>query len=100
MELNKMHICEQISQRNNKILDEDIKYREGLSKAATLYYKSEFNAQRNKRINERVGRNANAHTYKTPKNIPNCDESKMLDLLNSLTPEQLKLLTQYSTENK
>lgn len=95
-----MQLCEQISQRNNKILDEDIKYREGLSKAATLYYKSEFNVQRNKRINERVGRNANAHTYKIPKNIPKSDESKMLDLLNSLTPEQLKLLTQYSTENK
>ncbi|CEL82311.1 hypothetical protein BN1222_03573 [Klebsiella quasipneumoniae] len=41
----------EIEARNNKALDDDIKYREGLSKAASLYYKGEFNTELNKYIN-------------------------------------------------
>lgn len=33
-----MNLAEQIAQRNNKALDDDIKRRTGLSKAATIYY--------------------------------------------------------------
>ncbi|ENU3156109.1 TPA: hypothetical protein GM645_00065 [Klebsiella pneumoniae] len=52
-----IHLRDEIAQRNIKAMDENIKHWEGLSKAATLYYKSEFNKQRNSEMIKRLGTN-------------------------------------------
>lgn len=48
-----MKLFREIEARNNAALNENIKYREGLSKAASLYYESDFNKKLNDYINEK-----------------------------------------------
>ena len=56
----------EIEARNNAALNEDIKYRDGLSKAASLYYCSEYNIHRNNQIVKGVGLNHANNILKIP----------------------------------
>ncbi|WP_281080264.1 hypothetical protein [Klebsiella quasivariicola] len=52
-----VRLAEEIAARNNGELNKQVKYWEGLSKAASLYYQSEYNKQHNAELLQRLGNN-------------------------------------------
>lgn len=72
---------EEIKKRHNIELKERNSYWEGLSKAASLYYCSEFNIQRNNQIVKGVGLNKVNYALKAPTKHLSDEEAKLLKRL-------------------